>query len=78
MVSELPVGVAAFIGRDVEGSSVAGLPLSPLLSQAFVAVAADFEELGIGGPHLAATVLRVLPDGGVPVSDIPHAPSAQG
>jgi hypothetical protein len=64
MVSELPVGVAAFNGRDVEGSSVAGLPLSALLSQAFVAFAADFEELGIGRLHLAATVLRVLPDGG--------------
>ena len=57
--------------HDVEGSSVADLALSALLSQAFVAFAADFEELGIGGLHLAASVLRVLPDGGVPVSDIP-------
>ena len=57
--------------HDVKGSSVAALALSALLSEAFVAFAADFEELGIGGLHLAASVLRLLPDGGVPVSDIP-------
>ena len=57
--------------HDVEGSSVEGLPLSALLSQAFVAFAADFEELWIGGLHLAATVLRLLREEGVPVSDIP-------
>jgi hypothetical protein len=62
---------APVIRHDVEGSSVEGLPLSALLSQAFVAFAADFEELWIGGLHLAATVLRLLPDEGVPVSDIP-------
>jgi hypothetical protein len=56
--------------RDVEGSSVEGLPVSALLSQAFVAFAADFEELWIGGLHLAAAVLRLLPDEGVPVTDI--------
>jgi hypothetical protein len=64
--------------RDVEGSSVAGLPLSALLSQAFVAFAADFEELGTGGLHHAATVLRLLPDGGVPVSDIPMLSRLKG
>jgi hypothetical protein len=57
--------------HDVNGSSVAGLPVSALLSQALVAFAAEFEELSIGGHHLAATVLRLLPDEGVPVSDIP-------
>ena len=57
--------------HDVAGSSVAGLALSALLSEAFVAFAADFEELGIGGLHLATSVLRLLPDGGVSVSDIP-------
>ena len=56
--------------HDVEGSSVAGLALSALLSEAFVAFAADFEEQGIGALHLAASVLRLLPDDGVPVSDI--------
>lgn len=64
--------------HDVEGSSVAGLPLSALLSQAFVASAADFEELGIGGLHLAASVLRLLPDGGVPVNDIPMLSRLKG
>ena len=56
--------------HDVEGSSVAGLTLAALLSEAFVAFAADFEELGIGALHLAASALRLLPDEGVPVSDI--------
>ena len=64
--------------RDIDGSSVAGLPLSALLSQAFVAFAADFEELWIGGLHLAATVLRLLPDNGLPVSDIPMLSRLKG
>lgn len=64
--------------HDVEGSTIAGLPLSALLSQAFVAFAADFEELWIGGLHLAATVLRLLPDEGVPVSDIPMLSRLKG
>jgi hypothetical protein len=62
---------ASVIRHDVAGSSVEGLPVSALLSQAFVACAADFEELWLGGLHLAATVLRLLPDEGVPVTDIP-------
>ncbi len=64
--------------HDVGGSSVAGLALSALLSEAFVAFAADFEELGIGGLHLAASVLRLLPDGGVPVSQIPMLSRLKG
>ena len=56
---------------DVDGSTVAGLPASALVSQAFMAFAADFEELWIGGLHLAATVLRLLSDDGVPVTEIP-------
>ena len=64
--------------HDVEGSSVAGLAVSALLSQAFVAFAADFEELRIGGLHLAASALRLLPDGGVPVSDIPMLSRLKG
>ena len=64
--------------HDVAGSSVADLPLSALLSQAFVAFAADFEELGIGGLHLGASVLRLLPDRGVPVSDIPMLRGLKG
>ena len=64
--------------HDVEGSSVASLPLSALLSQAFVAFAADFEERRIGGLHLAATALRLLPDGGAPVSDIPMLSRLKG
>jgi hypothetical protein len=64
--------------HDVEGSSVAGLPFSALLSQAFVAFAADFEELWIGGLHLAATVLCLLRDEGVPVSDIPMLSRLKG
>jgi hypothetical protein len=61
---------APVLRHDVDGSSVAGLPLSALLSEAFVAFAAEFEELGIGALHLAATVLRLLPDDGVPVNEI--------
>ena len=72
------VGWAPVLRHDVDGSSVAGLPLSALLSQAFVAFAADFEELGIGGLHLAASVLRLLPDGGVPVSNIPMLSRLKG
>jgi hypothetical protein len=64
--------------QDLQGSSTAGLPLSALLSQAFIAFAADFEELWIGGLHLAATVLRLLPDEGVPVSDIPMLSRLRG
>jgi hypothetical protein len=64
--------------HDVDGSSVAGLPLSALLSQAIVAFAADFEELWIGGLHLAATVLRLMRDDGVPVSDIPMLSRLKG
>ena len=79
--SEVPthgVDWAPVLRHDVGGSSVAGLALSALLSQAFVAFAADFEELGIGGLHLAASVLRLLPDGGVPVSDIPMLSRLKG
>jgi hypothetical protein len=61
---------APVVRHDVAGSSAEGLSPSALLSQAFVAFAADFEELWIGGLHLAATVLRLLPDEGVPVSDV--------
>ena len=57
-------------GTTLGGRASLAWPLSALLSEAFVAFAADFEELGIGGLHLAASVLRLLPDGGVPVSDI--------
>jgi hypothetical protein len=64
--------------HDVEGSSVTGLPVSALLSQAFVAFASDFEELGLGGLHLAASVLRRVPNGGVPVSDIPMLSRLKG
>lgn len=64
--------------QDIEGASVAGLPVSALLSQAFVAFAADFEELWIGGFHLAATVLRLLQDDGVPVNDIPMLSRLKG
>jgi hypothetical protein len=69
---------APVVRHDVDGSSVEGLPLSALLSQAFVAFAADFEELWIGGLHLAAAVLRLLPDDGVPVSDIPMLSRLKG
>jgi hypothetical protein len=62
---------APVLRHDVDGSSVAGLPVSALMSEAFVGFAADFEELRIGGLHLAATVLRLLPDDGLPVSSIP-------
>ena len=69
---------APVLRDDVDGSSVAGLPLSALLSQAFVAFAADFEELWIGGLHLAATVLRLLGDEGVPVREIPMLSRLKG
>ena len=69
---------APVVRNDVEGSSVEGLPVSALLSQAFVAFAADFEELWIGGLHLAATVLRLLPDEGVAVTDIPMLSRLKG
>jgi hypothetical protein len=69
---------APVVRHDVDGSSVAGLPVSALLSQAFVAFAADFEELWIGGLHLAATVLRLLPDDGAPISDIPMLSRLKG
>jgi hypothetical protein len=69
---------APVLRHDVEGSSIRGLPLSALLSQAFVAFAADFEELWIGGLHLAASVLRLLRDEGVPVSDIPMLSRLKG
>jgi hypothetical protein len=62
---------APVLRADDDGSSVAGLPLSALLSQALVAFAADFEELWIGGLHHAATVLRLLPDEGAPIRDFP-------
>jgi hypothetical protein len=79
--SKVPTHAAdwtAVARHDVEGSSVEGLPLSALLSQAFVAFAADFEELWIGGLHLAATVLRLLRDEGMPVSDIPMLSRLKG
>lgn len=69
---------APVLRHDVDGSSVAALPLSALLSQTFVAFAADFEELWIGGLHLAATVLRLLPDEGAPVSEIPMLSRLKG
>jgi hypothetical protein len=69
---------APVLRDDVDGSSVAGLPVSALLSQALVAFAADFEELWIGGLHLAATVLRLLPDDGAPVKDIPMLSRLKG
>jgi hypothetical protein len=69
---------APVLRHDVEGSSVAGLPLSALLSQALVAFAADFEELWIGGLHLAATVLRLLPDEGLPISELPMLSRLKG
>ena len=62
---------APVVRADVDGSSVEDLPVATLLSQAFVSLAADFEELWIGGLHLAATVLRSLPDEGAPTSSIP-------
>lgn len=64
--------------EDVDGSSVAGVPLSALLSQAFVAFAADFEELWIGGIHLASTVLRLLPDEGLATTEIPMLSALKG
>ena len=64
--------------HDVDGSSVEGVPISALLSQAFVAFAADFEELWIGGLHLAATVLRLLPDQGLPVTEVPMLSRLKG
>ncbi|HVM06993.1 MAG TPA: hypothetical protein VM345_00900 [Acidimicrobiales bacterium] len=64
--------------QDINGSSVAGLPVSALLSQAFLAFATDFEELWIGGLHLAATVLRLLPDEGAPITDIPFLSRLKG
>lgn len=79
--SKVPIHGADWVPvrrHDVDGSSVAGLPLSALLSQAFVAFAADFEQLGIGGLHLAASVLRLLPDGGAPVSHIPMLSRLKG
>ena len=69
---------APVLRDDRDGSSVAGLPLSALLSQAFVAFAADFEELWLGALHLAATVLRLLPDEGAPVGDIPMLSRLKG
>jgi hypothetical protein len=69
---------APVLRHDVEGSSVAGVPVSALLAQAFMAFGADFEELWIGGLHLAATVLRLVPDEGVPVSDIPMLNGLKG
>ena len=69
---------APVLRHDVAGSSVEELPVTALLSQAFVAFAADFEELWIGGLHLAATVLRLLPDEGAPVSGIPMLSRLKG
>jgi hypothetical protein len=63
---------------DVDGSSVEGLSVSALLSQAFVGFAADFEELWLGGLHLAATVLRLLPDEGLPVTGLPMLSRLKG
>lgn len=69
---------APVLRHDVDGSSVEALPLSALLSQAFVAFAADFEELWLGGLHLAATVLRLLPDEGLPIKEIPMLSGLKG
>jgi hypothetical protein len=66
------------VRHDLDGSSVADLPLSALLSQAFVAFAADFEECWIGGLHLAASVLRLLPDEGMATTDIPMLNGLKG
>ena len=66
------------VRHDLDGSSVAALPLSALLSQAFMALAADFEEGWIGGLHLAASVLRLLPDEGTPTVDIPMLSGLKG
>lgn len=66
------------VRHDLGGSSVAAIPLSALLSQAFVAFAADFEECWIGGLHLAACVLRLLPDEGMPTTDIPMLSGLKG
>jgi hypothetical protein len=52
--------------------------VSALLSQSLVAFAADFEELWIGGLHLASSVLRLLPDAGAPVTDIPMLRGLKG
>jgi hypothetical protein len=62
---------APVVREDIDGSSVAGLPLAALLSQALMSFASDFEELWIGSLHHAATVLRVLPDEGRPINEIP-------
>jgi hypothetical protein len=69
---------APVLRHDVDGSSVADLPLSGLLSQAFVAFASDVEEHSIGALHLAATVLRLVPDEGVPVTEIPMLSRLRG
>jgi hypothetical protein len=62
---------APVLRADIDGSSVAGLPLSAVLSQALMSFASDFEELWIGGLHHAATALRLLPDEGLPITEIP-------
>lgn len=62
---------APVLRDDHDGSSVAGLPLYALLSQALMSFTADFEELWLGSLNQAATVLRLLPDEGRPTADFP-------
>jgi hypothetical protein len=62
---------APVVREDVDGSSVAQLPTYALLSQALMSFTSDFEELWIGSLNQAATVLRLLPDEGLPNKDVP-------
>lgn len=63
---------------DRDGSSVAGVPVYALLSQALMAFTADFEELWIGGLHNAATILQWLPDDGAPIKNFPALANLPG
>lgn len=56
------------VGAD--RNAVTDLPLSALLSQPLVAFAADYESRGVG-PLAWASVLRDIPDAGVPFGDLP-------
>lgn len=66
------------VHRVLEDDTVSGLPVSALLSQAYMAFTADYESLGLGALYWAANVLRRIPDDGAPTGDFPDLRNLPG
>ena len=66
------------VHRVLEDDTVSGLPVSALLSQAYMAFTADYESLGLGALYWAANVLRRIPDDGAPTADFPDLRNLPG